>query len=314
MTTLRAGYPAGATEAVAPAGPWRRLAGQVWADRGARVGLAIVLLFAAMAVFAPAITAITGNGPNEFHEDQINKTLGGVPHGAFGGISKQHWLGVEPVNGRDVLARVVYGARISLLISLLATAVSVAVGTLLGMVAGFVGGWVDTVISRVMDLVLSFPGLIFMIALVSVAPAGDRILLLILVIGFFGWPYVGRIVRGQTLSIRGREFVEAARAGGQLPARILLREILPNLLAPILVYAALSIPANIGTEAALSFLGIGVQPPTPSWGQMMQKAMAWYQVDPMFFLVPGACLFLTVLAFTLLGDALRDAVDPKEAE
>lgn len=310
MTTLKVG----AADPAAPVGPWRRLAIRVWGDRGARVGLAIVVLFVAMAVFAPVITAITGNGPNEFHEHQIDKALGGLPKGTFGGIDRQHWLGVEPVNGRDVLARVVYGARISLLISLLATAVSVAAGTLLGMTAGFFGGWVDTVISRLMDLVLSFPHLIFMIALVSVFPDGDRTLLLILVIGFFGWPYIGRIVRGQTLSIRHREFVEAARASGQLRASILLREILPNLLAPILVYATLSIPANIGTEAALSFLGIGVRPPTPSWGQMVQKAMSWYQVDPAFFIIPGTCLFLTVLAFTLLGDALRDAVDPKGAK
>jgi peptide/nickel transport system permease protein len=301
----------GATATVAPAGPWRRLAGQVWSHRAARIGLAIVALFVVMAVFAPIITAVTGNGPNDFHEDQINKALGGVPDGAFGGISKDHWLGVEPVNGRDVLARIVHGARISLLISLLATTVSVVIGTLLGMAAGFLGGWADTAISRLMDLVLSFPQLIFMIALVAVLPDGGRTLSLILVIGFFGWPYVGRIVRGQTLSLRHREFVEAAWAGGQLRTRILLREILPNLLAPILVYAALSIPTNIGTEAALSFLGIGVQPPTPSWGQMMQKAMSWYQVDPVFLLIPGTCLFLTVLAFTFLGDALRDAVDPK---
>ncbi|GGS53985.1 ABC transporter permease [Actinokineospora fastidiosa] len=303
---------AGAAEPTAPAAPFRALAARVWADRAARVGLAIVALFVLLAVFAPLISMLTGNGPNEFNEDLIDKSLGGPPIGVLGGISADHWLGVEPVNGRDVLARVTYGARVSLVISLLATGVSVVIGTVLGMAAGYFGGWVDAAISRTMDLVLSFPQLIFMIALVSVLPGGDRTLLLVLVISFFGWPYVGRIVRGQTLSLRRREFVEAARAGGQHRMRILVREILPNLLAPILVYAALSIPVNIGTEAALSFLGIGVQPPTPSWGQMLQKAMAWYQIDPMFFLIPGTCLFLTVLAFTLLGDALRDAVDPKE--
>ncbi len=307
MTTLVTGT---AVEAV-PTTSWRRLTARIWADRGARVGLAIVVLFVLLAILAPVISAMTGNGPNDFHEDKINKALGGPPLGAFGGISSEHWLGVEPVNGRDLLARTLYGARVSLLISLLATAVSVVIGTLLGLVAGFFGGWLDAAISRVMDLVLSFPSLIFMIALVSVLPSGDRMLLLILVIGFFGWPYIGRIVRGQTISIRHREFIEAARAGGQGNGRILLREVLPNLLAPILVYAALSIPANIGTEAALSFLGIGVEPPTPSWGQMLQKAMSWYQVDPMFFVIPGTCLFLTVLAFTLLGDAMRDALDPK---
>ncbi|AYF26887.1 peptide ABC transporter permease [Micromonospora tulbaghiae] len=301
----------GRTEAGSPVGPWRRLVVRVWAQSAARVGIVIIALFIALAVFAPLIAAVIGSGPNDFHEGQIDKTLGGLPKGRLGGVSEDHWLGVEPVNGRDVLARIVYGARISLLIAVLATAVSVIVGTVLGMVAGFFGGWIDTAISRLMDLVLSFPQLIFMIALVAVLPDQGRTMSLILVIGFFGWPYIGRIVRGQTLSLRHREFVEAAWAGGQLRGTILLREILPNLTSPILVYATLSIPANIGTEAALSFLGIGVQPPTPSWGQMMQKAMSWYQVDPMFFLVPGICLFLTVLGFTLFGDALRDATDPK---
>ncbi|MFD0536693.1 ABC transporter permease [Actinomadura luteofluorescens] len=212
-----------------------------------------------------------------------------------------------------MFSRMVYGARISLLISVAATCVATAAGTALGLTAGFAGGRVDAAISRVMDLVLSFPQLIFMIALVSVLPEGNRTLELVFVMGFFGWPYIGRIVRGQTLSLRHREFVEAARATGMPRHRIVFREVMPNLLAPVLVYATLTIPVNIGTEAALSFLGIGVRPPNASWGQMMAKAIDWYQVDPTFFVVPGVCLLLTVLAFTLLGDAFRDALDPKGA-
>lgn len=293
--------------------PWRLVADRLRRDRGAKAGMAIVTLFVLMAVAAPLLVKINGHGPNEFHPEKIDPALAGAPKGSFGGMDGDFWLGVEPGSGRDVFSRMVYGARISLLISLLATGLSTAVGTAMGLTAGFLGGKVDTVISRIMDLVLSFPQLIFMIALVSVLPEGNRILELVFVMGFFGWPYIGRIVRGQTLSLRGREFVDAARATGMSRARLLFREMLPNLLAPVLVYATLVIPANIGTEAALSFLGIGVRPPQSSWGQMMSKAMTWYQVDPAFFVVPGLCLLLTVLAFTLLGDALRDAIDPRGA-
>ncbi|TYB44238.1 ABC transporter permease [Actinomadura chibensis] len=293
--------------------PWRTAAGRLRRDPAALIGLGIVLLFVLMALTAPLLTALNGHGPNEFHPEKIDKALAGAPKGALGGVDGDFWLGVEPGTGRDVFSRMVHGARISLLISVLATGVATVAGTALGLLAGFSGGRLDALISRVMDLVLSFPQLIFMIALVSVLPEGNRTLELIFVMGFFGWPYVGRIVRGQALVLRSREFVEAARAAGMTRARILFREVLPNLLAPILVYATLTVPINIGTEAALSFLGIGVRPPDSSWGQMMATAMTWYQVDPMFFVVPGVCLLLTVLAFTLLGDAFRDALDPRSA-
>lgn len=293
--------------------PWRAAGDRLRRDPAAIAGLAIVLLFVLMALAAPLLTALNGHGPNEFHPEKIDKALAGAPKGSFGGIDGDFWLGVEPGTGRDVFSRMVYGARVSLLISVLATGVATVTGTVLGLLAGFSGGRVDALISRVMDLVLSFPHLIFMIALVSVLPEANRMLELVFVMGFFGWPYIGRIVRGQALVLRNREFVEAARAAGMTRARIVFREVLPNLLAPILVYATLTIPINIGTEAALSFLGIGVRPPNASWGQMMATAMNWYQVDPTFFVVPGVCLLLTVLAFTLLGDAFRDALDPRSA-
>lgn len=304
---------AGGVPAPAARSPWRLAGARLRRDPAALAGLAIIALFVLLALAAPLLTALSGHGPNEFHPEKIDKALAGAPRGAFGGIDGDFWLGVEPGTGRDVFSRMVYGARISLLISVAATCVATAAGTALGLTAGFAGGRVDAAISRVMDLVLSFPQLIFMIALVSVLPEGNRTLELVFVMGFFGWPYIGRIVRGQTLSLRHREFVEAARATGMPRHRIVFREVMPNLLAPVLVYATLTIPVNIGTEAALSFLGIGVRPPDASWGQMMAKAIDWYQVDPAFFVVPGVCLLLTVLAFTLLGDAFRDALDPKGA-
>lgn len=293
--------------------PSRLVWERVRRDRTAIFGLAIVALFVLIAIAAPLLTWLNGWAPDEFDPNAIDKNLAGVPKGALGGISTEHWLGVEPVSGRDIFSRIVYGARISLLISALATVVSVLLGTVFGLAAGYFGGWVDAIVSRIMDLLMSFPSLIFMIALISVMPDGNRVLLLVAIMGGFGWPYIGRIVRGQAITVKHREYVDAARVGGAMGTTILFREILPNITAPILVYATLSIPTNIGTEAALSFLGVGVRPPTASWGQMIQESMLWYEVDPMYFLIPGLCLFLTVLAFTLLGDALRDAIDPKGA-
>lgn len=293
--------------------PPRPVRGRLPRGGAARFGLVVVALLVLVALAAPLLTKLNGWPPDAFDPSAIDQELAGVPRGVLGGIGAEHWLGVEPVNGRDVFSRVVYGARVSLVVSTLATLVSVLLGTVFGLLAGYLGGWADAVISRTMDLLMSFPSLIFMIALISVMPDGDRMVLLVCVMGGFGWPYIGRIVRGQAISVKHREYVDAARVGGALNGVIVFREIMPNITAPILVYATLAVPANIGTEAALSFLGVGVRPPTASWGQMIQEAMLWYEVDPMYLLVPGTCLFLTVLAFTLLGDALRDAIDPKGA-
>ncbi|MFE7131272.1 ABC transporter permease [Streptomyces sp. NPDC057638] len=287
-------------------------------DKLALAGGIVVIFLILVAIFAPLIVSLLGHPPNQFHQDKIDP-LFGTPKGSFGGISSEHLLGVEPGNGRDVFSRIVYGARISLLVAFLAALVAVFLGTVLGIIAGYFGGWVDSVISRVMDMLLAFPQLLFIISLVSVLPndllgmtgSGVRITILVAVIGFFGWPYVGRIVRGQTLSLREKEYVEAARSLGAGQRYVLFKELLPNLVAPITVYATLMIPTNILTEAALSFLGAGVKPPTASWGQMLDTAVDTYQSDPTFMVVPGLAIFVTVLAFNLFGDGVRDALDPK---
>ncbi|GAA2289622.1 ABC transporter permease [Streptomyces hawaiiensis] len=293
---------------------WERLK----RDKLALAGGVMVLVLIAIALLAPVITSLVGQDPEAHHEDLIDP-LFGTPTGALGGISGDHLLGVEPVSGRDIFARIIYGARISLLVGFLSAIVAVVIGTVLGVLAGFFGGWVDAVVSRVMDGLLAFPQLLFIIALVSVMPnemlgltgTGVRLFVMILVIGFFGWPYIGRVVRGQTLSLREREYVEAARSLGAGRFYILFKELLPNLVAPIIVYTTMMIPTNILTEAALSFLGVGVKPPTASWGQMLSSAIDYYDSDPMYMVVPGMAIFVTVLAFNLFGDGVRDALDPK---
>ena len=288
-------------------------------DKVAIAGGVFVLFLVLVAIFAPLIVKFLGDPPGEFHQNLVD-TDGGtlLPKGTFGGWSWHHLMGVEPVNGRDIFSRIVYGARVSLLIAFFATLLSAVIGTTLGVVAGFFGGWVDSAISRLMDLFLAFPLLVFAIALVGVIPDkafglsgnGLRIAMLIFVIGFFAWPYLGRIVRGQTISLREREYVEAARSLGATRRYILRTELLPNLVAPILVYSTLLIPTNILFEAALSYLGVGVIPPTPSWGGMLSDAVSYYTL-PSFMLWPGLAIFATVLAFNLLGDGLRDAIDPR---
>jgi peptide/nickel transport system permease protein len=300
-----------------------RSLGQIaWArlkrDKVAMGGGIVVIILILVALFAPWIVALLGHPPNEFHQKLIDPDLG-IPTGKYGGISKDFLFGLEPGNGRDLFSRIVYGSRISLLIAFLATALSMVIGTVMGIISGYFGGWIDALISRTMDVFLAFPLLLFSIALVGVIPDrafglhGDdlRIALLIFIIGFFSWPYIGRIIRGQALSLREREFVDAARSLGARGRYIVLRELLPNLVAPILIYTTLLIPTNILFEAALSFLGVGVQPPTASWGAMLTDASRIYQIDPYFMLFPGLAIFVTVLAFNLFGDGLRDALDPR---
>lgn len=287
-------------------------------DKVAMAGGGAVVLLVLVAIFAPFIVDLLGHPPNEFHQDLVDPTLGS-PYGAMGGISWDFLLGVEPTNGRDLFSRIIYGAQVSMLVGFLATLVSVLIGVVLGVVAGYFGGWVDTLIARTMDAFLAFPLILFAIALAGVSPNellglsgnGLRIALLVFIIGFFSWPYIGRIVRGQTLSLRKREFVDAARSLGARSPYILFKEILPNLVAPILVYSTLMIPTNILFEAALSFLGVGINPPTPSWGGMLTDATRVYSVAPHFVIVPGLAIFLTVMAFNLFGDGLRDALDPR---
>ena len=289
-------------------------------DKVAIGGAVVIVLLVLTAIFAPLLVKLFGHPPNEFHDALIDPNYQ-TPKGKFGGISRDFLLGIEPGNGRDVFSRIVYGARVSLLVAFLATLVSVGIGTVLGVTAAFFGGWVDGVISRLMDMLLAFPTLLFAIGLGAVLQSGDGLLglqgtalsmaVLVFIIGFFNWPYIGRIIRGQTLSLREKEFVDAARSLGASNTHIIFKQLLPNLVAPVLVYSTLIIPTNILLEAALSFLGVGVKPPTPSWGSMLSDAVPTYSIDPAFMIVPGAALFITVLAFNLLGDGLRDALDPR---
>jgi ABC-type dipeptide/oligopeptide/nickel transport system permease subunit len=317
------------------AGPARQIQGRslrqiAWLrlkrDKAAMAGGVVVIFLILVAVFAErpfgGIIGLLGHPPNEPHVELIDPVFS-RPKADWGGISWDYLLGVEPVNGRDIFSRIVAGAQISLLVAFLATLLSVAIGTFFGVVAGYFGGWVDTLISRTMDIFLAFPLLLFAIAIVGVIPDRARIgfvelqdntlrlAVLIFIIGFFNWPYIGRIIRGQTLSLREREFVDAARSLGARSPYILSRELLPNLVAPILVYSTLLIPTNILFEAALSFLGVGVSEPTASWGGMLTRAVDFYQTSPHFMLVPGLAIFVTVMAFNLLGDGLRDALDPR---
>jgi peptide/nickel transport system permease protein len=295
-------------------------------DKLALAGGVVVVLLILTAILAAPICHLLGIDPISFNSKLINGDTS-LPLGDRGGISWDHLLGIEPTNGRDILARILYGAQVSLFIAIVSTVVSMVFGVGFGIIAGYRGGWIDTVISRIMDILLAFPVLLFSIALLAIFQGIDnikvvffhlggtalRLSLLITIIGFFGWAYIGRVIRGQVISLREKEFVDASRSLGARDTRILVRELLPNLAAPMLVYATLTIPTNILYEAALSYLGVGMQPPTSSWGQMLSEAVTTFQVDPEYMLVPGVAIFITVLAFNLFGDGLRDALDPKSS-
>jgi len=255
------------------------------------------------AVFAPLVAHLVGHGPNAQY-----LITGLTPQGLPRGPTSSFLFGTDDL-GRDVLVRVAYGARISLLAGVVAASLAVAIGVVVGLSAGYLGGAVDTFLARTMDVILSFPFLLFAIALVAVI--GPSLGVAIGIIVFFSWAAVGRVVRGQTLSIKEKEYIEAARSLGAGDRRIMFIDILPNLVAPILVYLTLLIPASIVFEATLSFLGLGVTPPTPSWGNMLSESLGYYRVAWWFILWPGLFLLVTTLAFNLLGDSVRDALDPR---
>lgn len=287
---------------------WRRLR----TNRAAVTGLAIVTVLIVVAIAAPLLTALEGQDPTTFHSGLLDSARGGVPHGVFGGVSTEHWLGVEPGTGRDVFARAVYGARISLVIALGATVLEMVFGTMVGLVAGLGGRRTDAALSRLIDLWVAFPYFLLALALMAIVPQSvPRPLILVFVITITNWSTTARLVRAQSLSLRTRDYVAAARLSGARPVRIALREVLPGLTTPLITLAAFKIPSNMVVEAALSFLGVGVRPPTPSWGQMLSTATTWYRADPMYIIVPGALLVLTLLAFTLLADRIRTALDPR---
>jgi peptide/nickel transport system permease protein len=288
---------------------WRRFR----ADRVAMASAGFIILLILVAIFAPLIVKALGlPGPSVQNPDLTDAF--GTPIGPTGA----HPFGVDPL-GEDVLSRVIYGSRVSLEVGIIGTFLATFVGVALGLVAGFYRGWVDTLLSRFADIVLSFPILLLGIGIAAACAVngclggalqpGIQVIILIIVIS--GWTYIYRITRGQVLSMREKEFVEASRALGASNKRIMFREILPNLVAPIIVYASLLIPQNILFEAALSFLGVGVKPPTASWGQMIADATPTFQTVWWYMLFPGIALLLTVLAFNLVGDGLLDALNPK---
>lgn len=291
-------------------------------DRVAMVSGVIIVILLLVAIFAPLILRIMGLDPYKFYSEAVDLDRGGLPLGRFGGISLEHPFGVEPGTGRDIFARLITGMRVSLTVAIGATFVALFLGTIFGATSGYLRGFTDSAISRIMDLLLSFPLLLFLLAFTPVILEGlkrfgvedstpARVTYLICILGFFGWPYFGRVMRGQVLSLREREFTEAARALGAGGGHIVFKQMLPNLWTQILVFATLTIPTYIGTEAALSFLGVGVVPPTPTWGNMLADSVRYAQRVPTYFFIPGTALFLVVLVFNLFGDGLRDALDPK---
>lgn len=287
---------------------WRRLRG----DKVALTALAFIALLIVVATLAPVIRKVLGAPPPNL-QDSTTLDDFGTPTGPSGA----HLMGVDDV-GRDVFSRVLYGARVSLQVSLVATGIAVVVGTIAGMVAGYYRGWIDTLISRVIDVLLAFPILLLGLGLGSACSVGGclgfirpGIGVVTFIIAFSSWTYFARIIRGQVLSMREKEFIEASRSLGASDRRIIFREILPNLVAPIIVYSTLIIPTNILLEAALSFLGVGVKAPNPSWGQMIADATSIFDTAWWYMLFPGVALLLTVLAFNLVGDGLQDALNPK---
>jgi len=284
-------------------------------DRVAVVSLGFILFLIVLALAAPVVVSLLGlPGP---YTQNLNLT------DSFGsplGPSWAHPFGVDQL-GEDVMSRVIYGTRVSLEVGIIGTTISTVIGVTIGMLAGFYRGWVDTLLSRFMDVVLSIPILLLGLGLGAACAVHGCVKGLIqpglgsiiFIIALATWPYVGRIVRGLVLSMREREFVEAARALGASDARIMFREILPNLTAPIIVYSSLLIPTNILLEASLSYLGVGIRPPTASWGQMLASATPIFNTAWWYMVFPGVALLLTVLAFNLLGDGLQDALNPRNA-
>jgi ABC-type dipeptide/oligopeptide/nickel transport system permease subunit len=288
---------------------WERLR----QDKAALGGGVVIGLLVLIAIFGgPLAAAITGHGQNQTFDSMTD--VYGVPKGP----NSSFWFGAD-AEGRDLFVRTMYGARVSLLVGVVASGLAVFIGLVVGLAAGFFGGWVDTILSRLADVLLAVPQILIAVGIVAACgttKAGclggliqPGLTVVIVVITLFSWSYIARIVRGFTLSLREKEFVESARAAGASNLRILATEILPNLIGPLIVYTTLLIPTNILFEAALSYLGLGVPSTEPSWGSILSDASQLYDVAWWLILFPGAFLILTTLAFNLLGDGLRDALD-----
>jgi ABC-type dipeptide/oligopeptide/nickel transport system permease subunit len=292
---------------------WRRFR----KDKVALAAGVFIVLLILVAIFAPVIRNILGTpDPNVGSTEALDDF--GLPSGP----SSEHLFGVDQL-GRDIFSRVLDGARVSLLVAFVGTGLSVTIGVTMGMIAGFFRGWTDTVIARLIDVLLAFPVLLLGLGLASACSTKDGCLggalepglkVVVTIIVIANWPYVARIIRGQVLSLREKEFVEASKSLGASDRRIIFREILPNLVAPIIVYSTILIPQVILFEAALSFLGIGIDPGTPSWGSMISDAVGVFDIAWWFMTFPGLALVLTVLAFNLVGDGLQDALNPRTAK
>jgi oligopeptide/dipeptide ABC transporter ATP-binding protein len=300
---------------VALRSPWVLAFQRLRRDRASLVAAVVIVAIVIFAILAPLIAHLTGHGVNQQYP-----TIGLTPDGLPRAPSGRFLLGTDDL-GRDLLVRIAYGARISLLVGVLATAITVALGAVVGLISGYFTGVVDTVFARVMDVMLAIPFLLFAISLasvVSVSPLhfgpvklGPGISIVVIVIAIFSWATVARIVRGQVIAIRSREYVEAARALGARSWRIIVFDVLPNVAPTIIVYATLLIPVSIVSEAALSYLGVGVQAPTADWGAMIAEAQPVYQQAWWFLTLPSVALVVTTLAFNILGDGIRDAIDPR---
>ncbi|MBT2871648.1 ABC transporter permease [Streptomyces cellulosae] len=295
-------------------------------DRTGVVSACVVIFFFLVAALAPVISKLYGKDPYTLYAQEPDYPFllddFAMPSGDFGGISGDFWFGVEPKLGRDVFSMLLYGMRTSLYMAVLVTLLSVVTGVIIGLIGGYFGGRVDYWIGRVTDFFLGFPQQLFFIAFMPVVtamfvdpqdetPTYLRAVAIIMVMWFLGWMGLARLVRSSVLSLRDREFVEAAKVSGAPPGRIVRKEILPNIVTPILVQATYILPSTILTIAFLSFIGVGFVEPTPDWGRMFKVGTDVYEQDPMFLLFPGAALVIFVLAFNLLGDSVRDAFDPK---
>jgi peptide/nickel transport system permease protein len=299
---------------------WRRFR----KDRVGVVSAYVVAFFFLIALSAPLISKLYGKDPYTLYGQREAGLLNarGFPIAPNGGMSGEYWFGIEPTLGRDVLTQLAYGIRTSLLLAVIVVVVVTVMGTILGITAGYLGGKTDYAISRVIDTLLAMPSQLFFIAFTPIAlalfvsdrettPTWLRATALILVLSLFGWTRIARILRGQVLSMREREFIEAAKVSGASSRRIIFKELLPNLWTPILIVATIEVPTYVTTEAALSFLGVGMTEPTPDWGRMIRKGFEVMQSDVTYMVFPAAAMVIFVLAFNLFGDSVRDALDPK---
>ncbi|MBA2944335.1 ABC transporter permease [Streptomyces himalayensis] len=299
---------------------WRRFK----RDRTGVVSAYVVLFFFVVAICAPLIAKVYGKNPYTTYGQNDPSLLNdfGFPVKPNGGISSHFWFGIEPQLGRDVFTFLIYGIRNSLLIATATTLLVTVLGIVVGITVGYLGGRTDYLIGRVIDILLAFPSTLFFIAfwpvLISImvspeenTPVWLTVVSLISVMTAFGWAPIARLLRGEVLALREREFVEASKVTGASPARIIFKELLPNLWTPILIQATLALPMFVTTEAALAFLGVGLSDPTPDWGVMIQNGAKYYESDITFMLFPGLSMVIFVIAFNLLGDSVRDALDPK---